>query len=148
MKQAVIALVLIVAGSVIAHMHVVSQIYHPVVRVSAPEGLVYTAVQDATPERRACGEANDRFLAPIKQTCKQCQVVYARCERSLEGLELAMDEGKPLPHYQVFAPGVRVAILGPEPAAKTTCTYIAADMVQRGLRSAACVNPRVASARS
>jgi hypothetical protein len=148
MKQAVIALLLIVAGSVVAHMHVVSQTYYPVVRIAAPEGLTYTAVQEATPERRACGKANDRFLAPIKQNCKDCQVVYARCERKLEGVERAMDEGKTLPHYQVFGPGLRMAITGPDAPAKATCDYIAGDMVRRGVRSAACVYPRPPAAGS
>jgi hypothetical protein len=148
MKQAVIAVVLILAGSVIAHMHVVSQMYYPVVRIAAPEGLTYTAVQDATPERRACGQANDRFLAPIKQGCKQCQVVYARCERKLEGMALAIDEGKALAHFQVFAPGLRMAIDGPEEPARASCDFIAGDMVGRGVHSAACVNPRPAPVRS
>ena len=71
----------------------------------AGEGLTYTTVQDAVAERRACGAANDRFLKPVKELCKQCQVVYARCERKLDGLEAALADGDPVPHYQVFAPG-------------------------------------------
>ena len=142
MKQAIIALVLIAVGSWLAHLHVVSQIYYPVVRLTSPDGLVYTTVQDEVQERRACGAANDRFLKPIKETCKQCQLVFARCERKLEGLEAALAEGAPVPHHQVFAPGLRIAVAGPAAAAKAACDFIAGDMVKRGVRSAACVNPR------
>jgi hypothetical protein len=141
-KQALIALVLIAAGAWLAHLHVASQTYRPVVRLASPDGLTYTTVQDEVSERRACGTANDRFLGPIKELCKQCQVVFARCERKLEGLELALAENAPVPHYQVFAPGLRMAIAGPAPAAKASCEFIAADMTRRGLRSAACVAPR------
>src|SRR5439155_430593 len=121
MKQAIIALVLIGIGSWLAHLHVVSQLYYPVVQLSSPEGLTYTAVQDSTQERQACGAANERFLGPVKDRCKRCQVVLARCERRLEGLELALYDGAPLPHHRVFAPGLRMAIVGPPESAKTTC---------------------------
>ena len=142
MKQAIIALVLIAIGSWLAHLHVASQSYYPVVRLTSSDGLVYTTVQDDLHERRACGAANERFLKPIKEACKQCQVVFARCERKLEGLEAALANGTAVPHYQVFAPGLRIAIAGPAAAAKANCEYIAGDMVKRGQRSAACVFPR------
>jgi hypothetical protein len=141
MKQALIALVLIGIGSWLAHLHMASQLYYPVVQLSSPEGLTYTAVQDSTHERQACGAANERFLGPVKERCKQCKVVFARCERVLEGLELALLEGVPLPHHRVFAPGIRMAIVGSPESAKATCEYIAGDMVKRGLRSAVCVYP-------
>ena len=142
MKQAIIALLLIAVGSWLAHLHVVSQEYHPVVRLASPEGLTYTTVQDAVGERRACGAANDRFLKPVKDRCKECQVVYARCERKLEGFEAALADGAAVPHYQVFGPGLRIAIVGPAPAAKASCDFIAGDMVKRGVRSAACIYPK------
>jgi hypothetical protein len=142
MKQAIIALVLIAVGSWLAHLHVASQSYYPVVRLTSSDGLVYTTVQNEVQERRACGAANERFLKPIKETCKQCQVVFARCERKLEGLEAALANGAAVPHYQVFAPGLRIAIAGPAAAAKASCEYIAGDMVNRGQRTAACVYPR------
>jgi hypothetical protein len=140
--KAIIALVLIAVGAWLAHLHVTSQTYYPVVRLSSPEGLVYTTVQDEVQERRACGAANERFLKPIKEACKQCQVVFARCERKLEGLEAALANGTAVPHYQVFAPGLHMAIAGPAEPAKASCEYIAGDMVKRGVRSAACVYPR------
>jgi hypothetical protein len=142
MKQAVIALVLIAVGSWLAHLHVASQTYYPVVRVTSTEGIVYTTVQSEVLERRACGAANDRFLKPIKEVCKQCQVVYARCERKLEGFELALFEGAAIPHPQVLAPGLRIAIAGPDAIAKATCSFIAGDMVKRGVRGAACIFPK------
>ncbi len=142
MKQVIIAALLIAAGAVLAHMHVVAQTYYPVVHVTTPEGLKYTAVFDRTDERRACGAKNDRFVAPFKSMCKECQVVLARCERELDGLELALSEGKKIPsHHLVFAPGLRVAISGPEAMAKLGCDTIARGLNERGMRSVACVHP-------
>jgi hypothetical protein len=140
-KQGLIAAVLIAAGAVIAHYHVASQSYFPVVRMSAPEGVTYLAVQPATHERQDCGAANDRFLLPIKEGCKECRLEYARCERELAGVEASLLNGSRVPHYQVFGPGLRMAVMGPAQNAKAACTYIAADMVKRGLASAVCVEP-------
>ena len=140
-KQAVIAAVLIGASVGLAHLHVVSQTYHPVVQLSSPDGLVYTAVQDPKQERQACGAANDRFLAPVKRECKQCKVVMARCERELEGLELAVYERRKIAQHVVTGPGERMSIAGPEATAKASCQQIADQMVRSGLRSAACVRP-------
>lgn len=140
-RHAVVAAVLIAVSVWLGHLHVVSQTYHPVVRLASPDGLVYTAVQDATHERQACGAANDRFLGPVKQGCKDCRVVLARCERQLEGFELLVDEGKKIQHPMVIGPGVRLAIAGPEAPAKASCEQIASQMVRNGLRSAACVSP-------
>jgi hypothetical protein len=142
MKQAILVIVLIVAGAWLAHLHVASQTYHPVVQVLAPEGLTYTAVQDPTSERSACGAANDRFLGPLKAQCKQCQVLYARCARSLEGLELSIRDGTPIPQHLVYAPGLRIAIAGPAGMAKASCDFLAGDLVKRGVRSATCLYPK------
>ena len=136
-----IAVVLIGVAALIAHFHVMGQTYHPVARIAAPEGLVYLAVQLPVAQRQACGEANNRFLAPIKDSCKGCRIEYARCERELAGLEEKLLNRQPLPHYQVVSPGLRMAIMGPAQGAKAACDYIAGDMVKRGLRPAACVEP-------
>jgi hypothetical protein len=141
MKQATVALVSLAIGAWFAHAHVASQIYHPVVQVRSAEGLTYTAVQASTSDRQACGAANDRFLRPLKETCRQCELQFARCARTLDGLEAALRDDMPLPHYRVFAPGIRLAIVGRRASAKTTCEFIAGDMVRRGLRSAACLYP-------
>jgi len=140
-SQAVIAAVLIGASVGLAHLHVVSQTYHPVVQLSSPDGLVYTAVQDPKHERQECGAANDRFLAPVKKECKQCKVVVARCERELEGFELEVYERRQIAQHVVTGPGVRMAIAGPDAAAKASCQQIAEQMVRSGLRSAACLRP-------
>lgn len=140
-RHAVVAAVLIAVSALLAHLHVVSQTYHPVVQLSSPDGLVYTAVQDAKQERQACGAANDRFLAPVKQQCEQCKVVVARCERELAGLELAVHERRRIAQHVVSAPGVRLAIAGPAATAKASCEHIAAQMVRSGLRSAVCAHP-------
>ncbi|HZM34851.1 MAG TPA: hypothetical protein VFC18_10185 [Burkholderiales bacterium] len=124
----------------LAHLHVISQSYHPVVRLSSPDGLVYTAVQDARQERQACGAANDRFLDPVKQLCKQCKVEIARCERQLEGFELAVYERRKVPNYVVSGPGLRLAIAGPAAMAKASCDHIVSGIARSG-RSAACLYP-------
>lgn len=139
--NAAIAVVLIAISAWLAHLHVVAQIYHPVVRLSSPDGLVYTALQDARQERQACGEANTRFLGPVKLGCKDCKVIVARCERELEGIELALHEGKRIPHHLVSGPGVRMAIAGPAEMAKASCEHIVGEMRRNGLRTAVCVYP-------
>ena len=125
---------LIGVASVLAHLHVVAQTYYPVVRVSSPEGLVFTAVHDPMNERSACAAANADFLAPFKALCRDCKVVAARCERELEGLEAALDEGKAIPHHRVSAPGVDLAIAGPEEAARFACDHIARAAAGREVR--------------
>ena len=136
-----LAAILAVITAWLAHLHVLSQSYHPVVQLSSPDGLVYTAVQDAKHERQQCGAANERLLAPVKKDCKECRVVLARCERELQGMELAVHAGRRLPHHVVSGPGVRMVIAGPEASAKASCQHIADQMVRSGLRSASCVSP-------
>jgi hypothetical protein len=139
-RQVAIAVVLVAAAAVLAHYHVAAQTYYPVVRVSSPEGLSYLAVMDGTNERQACGAANDRFLKPFKLMCEKCRIVYARCERELDGLEAQLKNGALVPHPEVDAPGFRMAIIGgADDAAQKACDYIAADMTKRGIRAAACV---------
>ena len=136
-RNTIIAVVLIAVSAWLAHLHVVAQSYHPVVRLASPDGLVYTAVQDAKHERQACGAANDRFLAPLRETCKDCKIVLARCERELDGLERALSEHRAVPLPVVSGPGVRMSIAGPVAPAKASCEQIATQMVRNGLRAAA-----------
>ena len=147
-KKAVIAAALIAVASLIGHFYVQSQVYYAVVKFTTPEGLSITALLAETADRGACDAANERFLAPIKQQCKGCKVISARCARELEGLELAMSHGDPLPHFQIVAVGVRLALIGPAELAKGGCAQIAADLTGRGVRSAACIPPGLAPAKS
>jgi hypothetical protein len=147
MKKLAIAAVLGVAVAVLAHMHVAAQRYYPIVKVASPEGLTFIAVQDMRPQREACGEANRRFLEPVKARCKDCKVIAARCERAIDGEEeRALLEGKQPPGYLVVAPGLRLSISGPDGSARANCEYIARDMVRRGVVGAVCLPPRMASA--
>jgi len=141
MKQVLIAVILLAAGSVLAHMHIVTQTYHPVTRVSSPEGLVFTAVQAATRERHECGAANERFLTPVKNLCAQCKVMAARCERELEPFERAVLQDRALGHYQVSAQGLHLAIQGPQEAARASCELMAGTLKRMGVASAACLSP-------
>lgn len=147
MKRVIFALLFGLAAVALAHMHGSAQRYRPMVEVSAPAGITFIAVQDATAERQACGDANDRFLEPVKAGCTECKVIAARCERVLdEEGERARREGEAMPGYVVVAPGLRLGIAGPQASAKANCEYIAADMAKRGMRSAACVRSKAASA--
>lgn len=141
MKQAIVILVLLAVGSVLAHFHVANQSYYPVSKLASADGYTFHMVQDRRAQRNACGEANERFLAPIKARCLQCEVVYARCERELQGVELALLMGDPMPMHVVVAPGLRLAMEGPKERVREQCEQFATDLVKGGARTAACVFP-------
>lgn len=135
MKQIAIALVLILTATGVAHLHATSQTYHPVVKVSAPNGVTFTAVLAATDDRPSCAVANRRFLVPMRANCSDCEVAAARCERELEGLELALSLDLPVPYPVVSVPGARLAITTDDAAASSTstCESIAGDVIKRGV---------------
>ena len=141
MKQAIVILVLLAVGSVLAHYHVANQSYYPVSKLASADGYTFHMVQDRRAQRNACGEANERFLGPIKARCLQCQVLYARCERELQGVELALLMGDPMPMHVVVAPGLRLAMEGPKERVREQCEQFATDLVKGGARTAACVFP-------
>lgn len=141
-KQAIVILALLALGSVLAHYHVASRSYFPVSKLASADGYTFHMVQDRTAERGDCGKANDRFLAPIRKTCALCDVVYARCERELHGLELALLMGDPVPMHVVIAPGLRLAIEGPVKSVRRDCEHIATNIVNSGTPSASCVFPK------
>ena len=141
MKQAIVILVLLAVGSVLAHFHVANQSYYPVSKLASADGYTFHMVQDRRAQRNACGEANERFLAPIKARCLQCEVVYARCERELQGVELALLMGDPMPMHVVIAPGLRLAMEGPKERMREQCEQLATDLVKGGARTASCVFP-------
>ena len=148
MRKILVGAGIVIAGAVLAHLHAVSQSYHPTVKVLAPEGVTFLAIQDPTQERQACGAANQRFIGPLKEHCKDCQIIWARCERAITGNEeAALLKGEPSESYLVLAPGLRLAISGPVEAAKTSCDYLVGTLTKQGLRSAACIYPRAASSR-
>lgn len=133
-----VTLAILLGGvAVAAYLYVESQVYHPVVRLTLSDGLSIAAVLPQTKERPACAAATERFVAPFKQTCKDCKVLTS-CERRLEGLELAMHDGAPVPHPMVVAQELRIAVMGPAPAAQAGCQVIAANMVASGVKNAAC----------
>lgn len=141
MRKALIILVLLAAGALLARYHVANQHYFPVSKLVSSDGYTFVLVQDRTDTREACGKANDRFLAPLKAACQQCQVVYARCERELHGLELALLMGDPVQVHVVRTPGVRLAMEGPPNTLRRDCEAMAASIVKTGVSYAACVFP-------
>ena len=141
MKQALVIVVLLVAGSVLAYYHVANQSYFPVAKLVSADGYTFLMVQDRRAQRNACGQANDRFLAPIKARCLQCDVVYARCERELQGLELALLMGDTVPVHVVISPGLRLAMEGPKERVRRECEQLATELVKGGAPSATCVFP-------
>jgi hypothetical protein len=138
-RFAIIAVVLTGTASLIAHLYVQSQVYYPVVHMTLPEGLSIAAVLAETKERKACGARNHRFIAPFKQQCKECKIISARCERDLEGLDLALRQGEPVPYPIVVAREARVAFMGPADLAKIGCDATAATMVSKGYKLATCM---------
>lgn len=136
-----VAVALVAAAVVLAQMYVAAQVYYPVVRLASADGLFVTAMHDQTSERRQCGEMNQRFVAPIRAYCKDCRVVYARCERQLEGEQEALYAGRSQLDL-VLSPGLRMAISGPGRTARELCDFVAADLVKRGYRSAICIHPK------
>jgi hypothetical protein len=141
MRQAIVILVLLVLGSILAHYHVANQSYYPVSKLTSAEGYAFVMVQDRTARRDECGKANDRFLEPIKQRCKMCDIVYARCERELNGLEFALLSGDAVPMHVVVAPGMRLAMEGPKERLRQECEALA-EMLARGPgKAASCVAP-------
>jgi hypothetical protein len=144
MKHAVIATILVLAAAGVAQMHSQAQDYYPVVKIVDPHGMSYTAVMEPVHERPACGEASKLFLEPVRAQCPQCQIVWARCERELGGLELAVFLGEPVEHPVVALQGMKLAITADEATARATCNFIAGDIVRNGKR-AACIFPRSAS---
>jgi hypothetical protein len=139
--KAAVATVLLLAAGVLAHLHVAAQVYYPVVRMTSPDGLVMTALQDETDDRRRCGEANERFIAPMRAHCKDCKVAYARCARELDRMGATLFNGSPAPHFVMLSPGLRVAMEGPQHLARETCEFVAGDLVRRGYRTAVCIAP-------
>jgi hypothetical protein len=141
MKQAIIILILLVIGTLLARYHVANQSYYPVSKLTSAEGYTFVMVQNRTADRSACGKANDRFLAPVKARCVACEVIYARCERELQGLEFALLMGDAVPMHVVVAPGMRLAIEGPSERVRKECEQMASMLVQRGQGTASCVFP-------
>ena len=141
MKKALFIVVLLAAGAVLARYHVDNQRYFPVTKLASADGYTFHLVQDRVDTRRDCGEANDRFLKPIKAACQQCEIVYARCERELQGLELALLMGDAVPFHVIMTPSLRLAVDGPARAVRQDCEHIATAIVKSGVPSAACVFP-------
>lgn len=141
MKKALFLVALLAAGAVLAQYHVANQRYYPVARLASSDGYTFHVVMDRVATRGACGAANERLLAPLKESCKQCEVVYARCERELDALELALLTGEAVPLHVVVAPGLRVAIEGPAHLLRRDCEQMATAVVRSGVRYAACAFP-------
>jgi hypothetical protein len=141
MRKALLIVVLLAAGAVVARYHVDNQHYFPVSKLASSDGYTFHMVQDRVDARDACGKANDTFLKPLKAACRQCEIVYARCERELRGLELALLMGDPVPVHVVIAPGVRLAMEGPPATLRRDCEAMAAAIVKSGIRYAGCVFP-------
>ena len=141
MKKALFLAVLLGAGALLASYHVANQHYYPVTRLESTDGYTFHLVQDRVKSRNQCGKANDFFLGPLKERCAQCRIAYARCERELQGLELKLLMGEPLPLHVVVAGGFRMALEGPQRTVRRDCEDMAALIVRAGAPSAACAYP-------
>ena len=140
-KRTLLALVLLGAGVALAQLYVEAVAYFPVVKIASPGGLSFTIVHDALGSRQACGSANREVLDPIRADCKECKLVYARCERELKGAELALLQRKAVPFYIVSASNVRLLVTGPPAVARRACEDLASNIVKSGLQTATCLYP-------
>jgi hypothetical protein len=140
-KKALFLAVLLAAGAVLARHHVANQRYYPVAKLASSDGYIFHVVLDRAETRGECGAANERLLEPLKASCKQCEIEYARCERELGDLELRLLTGEPVPLHVVTAPGLRMAIEGPAHALRRDCEYMAAAIVSTGAAYASCAFP-------
>lgn len=140
-KKTLLAVVLLAAGLALAQLYVEAVAYYAVVKVSAPGGIEFTIVHDAVGSRRICGATNREFIVPIKAQCKQCKVVYARCELELKGAELAILRRQPLPFHTVSASNMRLLVTGPPKAAKRACEALAVNVLKNGVQTATCLPP-------
>ena len=139
MMRVFILLAAVVCASVLAELHVRSEKYHPIIKVESPERVSFLAVLDAVAERKACGEANRRFLEPIKTQCPECRIAYARCERELTAAEQAVALGDAASYPLVTMPGVKISVEADESEARRACKEIAEDVLKRGVERARCI---------
>jgi len=135
MRRLAIVALLLVTGSAVAHLHVARQSYTPVIRIASPDGLTYTALFEPRDDWYACAEANRRFLDPVKERCTACEVVFARCERTLDETPALGGGG-----YRLSAPGLHIAIAGPERSAKLSCDHIASQVSKHGVTASTCAS--------
>ena len=141
-----IALLLIVAllavGGVYAEYYVRTLTYYPTAKIDLPGGFSFSMVQALQPDRAACGRANRRVIEPMKKSCPECTVAYARCRRKIEGTDLLLlTEPKPA-FYVVVAPGLRMRVEGPLDQLAAVCDGIAEKLANNGKVNASCLYPR------
>lgn len=148
MKTFVAALLAIAGGTALAYLYAASGSYYPVLRISSPDGLTYTALLDETADRGACAAANERFLAPLTSQCKECKLVFGRCESKADALDLFLHRGEGVRQHLVVSSGMRIALMGPEDTVKAACELIVADLRKRGVRPSSCVTPTHSAAKS
>jgi hypothetical protein len=132
----------------LAYWYLQTRVYYPVVHVVLPDGLTIVTVLPDTRDVARCRSTNERFVAPFKKTCKECTITSARCDQHLEGLELSMRTGAPVPHSMVVARDFRLVVMGPAANASAACQVLAKDFVSKGVPSAACVPPGASAPRS
>jgi len=139
---ALLIVALLAVGGVYAHYYVKTLTYYPTAKVELPGGFAFSVVQAAQRDRASCGEANRRFLEPLKKTCRDCTVTYARCRRTIEGTDLVLMTETAPPFYEIVAPGLRMRVNGPLGQIRAVCEDIAAKLVQSGRANASCMYPR------
>jgi len=145
-KKLATLLLLVLAGSTAAQLHVSMQTYAPVIRVATPEGLTYTTQLQPASERAVCAAASKQFLASLKTQCPACEVRFARCERGLEGAVVAdavpraaSGESESLPvRHVVRTPGLHIDVAGAAEPARRACETIARSLARLGLQRADC----------
>lgn len=117
----------------------------PVVRMRSPEGFFVTYVHDRVAGHKACRKEVQIYVEALLKPCPACSIESSECATSLYGLEKALVEDRPLPVHVVRSAAIRMAVVGPPQRVRAWCETVAAEIVRRGLITAACVYPDGAS---
>jgi hypothetical protein len=141
MKYAILAALMFVAGLSLPLIQHEPQSYIPLVRVRSTEGLYITLVQARADRRSACNDRVAAFLTELGDSCPTCTVEASECATKLEGMDMALADGKALPIFTVAAEDIRVGLLGPPSTVRAECEVMASQFVMNGMKTAACVAP-------
>jgi hypothetical protein len=118
------AAAIIIAGAILV-MILRPTAYYPVARVSAPEGVALSFLQDQTRTEADCQAANQRVTATMLASCKECSLAEARCAGAPPE---ALDRTTAGPQDMIAAKGLKILITAPPVAAHALCQSLAAGI--------------------
>jgi hypothetical protein len=141
MRHAILATLMLATGLSLPLIQHEPQTFTPIVRVRSTEGLYITLVQSRADKRGACNARVGSFIDALGDSCPTCTIETSECATKLEGMDMALAEGKRLPIFTVSAGELRVGLLGPPHTVRAECEVMATQFVLSGLKTATCVAP-------